>query len=77
MRALFPLFSFFHAHRSRREPRIGGQCPLVSGRREAESSKGGRGLRDEAVLDAILKATEADGYRVGDLYSEVIKNYLF
>ena len=35
------------------------------------------GVKDEAVLDAILKATEADGYRVGDLYSQVIKHYLF
>lgn len=35
------------------------------------------GVKDEAVLDAILAATEADGYRVGDLYSQVIKYYLF
>ena len=35
------------------------------------------GVKDEAVLDAILKATEADGYRVGDLYSQIVKYYLF
>jgi hypothetical protein len=35
------------------------------------------GVKDEAVLDAILKATAADGYRVGDLYGQVIKYYLF
>ncbi len=38
---------------------------------------GEAGVQDEAVLDAILKATEKDDYRVGDLYSQVVKYYLF
>ena len=41
----FSAFLFFHTHRSRREPRIGGQCPSVSGRRAAESSKGSGGCK--------------------------------
>ena len=34
------------------------------------------GVQDEVKLDLILKETQEDSYRVGDLYSEILKHYL-
>ncbi|WDE98418.1 DUF1588 domain-containing protein [Lentisphaera profundi] len=34
------------------------------------------GVQDEAKLDAILEATKEKGYRVGDLYAEIVKHYV-
>ena len=34
------------------------------------------GVQDEVKLDLILKETQENSYRVGDLYSEILKHYL-
>ena len=33
------------------------------------------GVPDEAKLDAILASTESEGFKVGDLYAQIIRFY--
>ena len=34
------------------------------------------GVQDEVKLDAVLAATKDNGYRVADIYAEILKQYL-